>query len=105
MWPFSKKDDDLESFEKELGLANETSNEEPMQEPQTDLPKQDDLKEEPTFKPMDNPEGGEPKPQQPVQESNETKLISAKLDTIKAMLETINHRLDNLEKKDNKKVW
>ncbi len=103
MWPFKKKQDDVEQFERELGLdtPKEESYDrlakpgEEMSPPQMEYEAQKSLMES-------------EKAAKGVKDSD-TQLISAKLDTIKSMLELINQRLNNLEKhnedKEKKKLW
>lgn len=104
MWPFTKKKDDIAALEKELGLGNE----EGLGLSQEEKPTEEyDRLGGPSFAErrasLEMPSGPtspltQPLQPQPVQTSTDIQLISAKLDTIKAMLETLNQRLLTLER-------
>lgn len=105
-WKFWKRDDDdLATFEKELGLGRGTGleTEKPVEESYDRLSKPG----EPPIS-FDAPRNEYQRNNAPQQENNDLKLISAKLDTIKAMLDLINQRLNALEKNPDdrpRKVW
>jgi len=111
MWPFGKKKDDIEELEKELGLGGEerlgldTPKEEAYDNLNEPLPEKPDLNEPAG---IDSARTLEPeKNTTPIQTTNtDLQLISAKLDTLKVMLESITQRLEHLEKKEEKhKMW
>jgi len=107
-WKFWKKDeDDLATFEKELGLGNETGldTEKPVEESYDRLSRPGETPI--SFEAPKNEYQRNNIPQQS-QDNNDIKLISAKLDTIKAMLDLINQRLNALEKNPDdrpRKIW
>lgn len=104
-WNFWKKKDDVAEFEKELGLGPkdrlgmEKTEEEFDRLAKPEEPLATEQKEYELNKPI-------PEPQQKVQD-HDVQIISAKLDTIKSMLELINQRLNTLEKhnEEKKKIW
>lgn len=116
MWPFGKKkeEDDLAAFERELGLQSTDTEikEEPRQESYDNLPEEptNDLDSSPRRQ-LDMSRSSSQSFQTQVQplQINDLQLISAKLDTIKAMLEMLNQRIANLEKnaeeKPKQKLW
>jgi len=107
MWPFKKKEDDLAQFERELGL-NPSS--EPLREP---VDESYDRLNEDIQKPGIEPRSisSMSQPLQQFSQNTDVQIISAKLDTIKAMLDLMNQKLSNLEKnveekgKDKKNLW
>ena len=104
MWPFKKKEDDLKKFERELGLSpNRTGMDEPPKEENYDRLGSD----APDYSRMESPKSI---PLQQTSQNTDIQLISAKLDTIKAMLDMINQRLNSIErnneeKSKDKKYW
>jgi hypothetical protein len=112
MWPFKKnEEDELAQFERELGLNKDRTGieEQPIESPKQEnydrLPDQT-YSERPT---LENRPTYSQQQVQPQIQSNDTQVISAKLDTIKAMLELLNQRIDALEKKieekPKQKLW
>ncbi len=94
MWPFKKKENDLEKFERELGLSPERTgiSEAPKEE------SYDRLGEEAQdYSRVESPRQV-PQPLQQAFQNTDIQLISAKLDTIKAMLDMISQKLSSLEK-------
>ena len=109
MWPFKKKEDDLEKFERELGLSSDRTGtdrarEEPKEESYDRLGP-----DAPDYSKLESPRAIS-KPLQQMSQNTDIQLISAKLDTIKAMLDMINQRLNSLERNNeekpkDKKYW
>lgn len=109
MWPFKKKEDELEKFERELGLSTDrTGTDRGIDE----APKEetyDRLGENaPDYSRIEAPKQIS-QPLQQFSQNTDLQLIVAKLDTIKAMLDMINQRLNSLEKnaeeKSRQKYW
>ena len=106
MWPFKKKEDDLEKFERELGLSSDRTG-------MGEVPKEESYDrlgpDAPDYSRMESPKPIS-MPLQQASQNIDLQLISAKLDTIKAMLDMINQRLNSLERNNeekpkDKKYW
>lgn len=110
VWPFGgkkKEDEELAKFEKELGLGDRTGLESetaasPKDEPL--LPKEPGSEE--PFPSLTPEPTAQPVQQQPTS-SPDLQVISAKLDTLKSMLELVNQRIEALERRsdEKKKMW
>jgi len=107
-WKFWKKEEDeLAAFEKELGLGARAvgmEEEKPTEETYDRLARPEEfgggMPEQPRFEPQ--------KPLQQFAQTTDLQLISAKLDTIKAMLDVLNQRLESIERnvqEKSKKAW
>lgn len=112
MWPFKKKEDELAAFERELGLkSRDTGLPESTEEKSYEVPKEEDITERRSL--YDTQREEQQKQVQQTQQTqlpNDNQIISAKLDTIKAMLDLINQRLNVLERNVEdinkpKKMW
>ncbi len=110
MWPFSKKkEDDLAQFERDLGIQpgdrlGLDSESKPIDESYDKLGADITAPEQPRFESR--------RPEQSLQQVAQTadlQLIAAKLDVIRAMIETLNQRMSNLERnaqeKEKQKLW
>ena len=99
MWPFRKKEDDLEKFERELGLSPERTgiSEAPKEESYDRLGS-----DAPDYSKMESSRQIT-QPLQQASQNTDLQLISAKLDTIKAMLDMISQSLNSLEKNAEEK--
>jgi hypothetical protein len=110
MWPFTKKETPAESLGRDLGLQTDRlglDTRPPVNESYDQL----------TPKGMEAPSIGSsydaPKtmlpPQMAPQNNNDLQVISAKLDTIKAMLDMLNARIATLERnvegQNKQKLW
>ncbi|MBN2420686.1 hypothetical protein JXB27_00225 [Candidatus Woesearchaeota archaeon] len=109
MWPFKKKEDELAAFERELGLkSRDTALPETPPERSYEMPKEEDITERRNL--YNSQKEEEQKTVQQMQLPDNAQIISAKLDTIKAMLDLINQRINALEKNVEeinkpKKMW
>jgi hypothetical protein len=114
MWPFSsrkKEEDELAAFEKELGLRDNIGVDrvsEPKEEP-TSFDNLAAPKDESSIELRKSYEMQRNQVQSQQFPQNDSQIISAKLDTIKAMLDLINQRLNtierNVEEKQKQKLW
>lgn len=112
-WKFWKKEeDDLAAFERELGLARDTGleTEKPSEESYNKLGTEEKFGEEKYGSGIGERERYEqPKQIQQFSQTTDIQLVSAKLDTVKAMLDVVTQKIDNLEKelheKQKQKLW
>lgn len=105
MWPFKKKEDDLEKFERELGLTTDRTGTDREGIPEASKEETYDRlgPEAPDYSKFESPKPIS-QPLQQFSQNTDLQLISAKLDTIKAMLDMINQRLNSLEKNAEEKT-
>ena len=98
MWPFNKKEDELASFERELGLSESklSENRLGLEERPEEPPLKTGL--DSSFDARSAYDAQKQVPQQQPQQQNEMQIVLAKLDTIKAMLDLINQRINTIER-------
>ena len=99
MFGFGKKKEEFEDIEKELGLPEEIGKvPEPPKEEMPDLPEESARPENPAYKEHDFEVKEVPKQEEHHMPTKDLELISAKLDSIRLMIDGMNERVKHIER-------